>query len=83
MAVRGHIKNRLVHQILIISESYYGAQCGGSLRHWLFSALPWQVERSGKPTWRRLVEAVEDRVGGNNHALAQRIAREHPAGVLP
>ena len=36
-----------------------------------------QVER-GKPTWRRLVEAVEDPVGGNNHALAQTIARQHP-----
>ena len=37
-----------------------------------------QVERFGKPTWRRLVEAVEDRVGGNNPALVQTIAREHP-----
>ena len=37
-----------------------------------------QVERFGKPTWRRLVEAVEDHVGGNNRALAQAIAAEHP-----
>ena len=37
-----------------------------------------QVERFGKPTWRRLVEAVEDHVGGNNSALAQTIAAEHP-----
>ena len=37
-----------------------------------------QVERFGKPTWRRLVEAVEDHVGGNNRALAQTIAAEHP-----
>ena len=36
------------------------------------------MERFGKPTWRRLVEAVEDHVGGNNHALAQAIAAEHP-----
>ena len=41
-----------------------------------------QVERFGKPTWRRLVEAVEDRVGGNNHALALKIAAEHP-GMQP
>jgi len=41
-----------------------------------------QVERFGKPTWRRLVEAVEDHGGGNNLAAAQAIAREHP-GVLP
>jgi len=45
-------------------------------------SLHLQVERFGMPTWRRLVEAVEDHVGGNNRALAQRIAREHP-GVLP
>ena len=37
-----------------------------------------QVERFGEPTWRRLVEAVEDEVGGNNHSLAQKIARQHP-----
>ena len=37
-----------------------------------------QVERFGKPTWKILVEAVEDKVGGNNPALAQTIARLHP-----
>ena len=37
-----------------------------------------QVERFGMPTWRRLVEAVEDHVGGNNYALAQAIAAKHP-----
>jgi len=36
------------------------------------------VERFGKPTWRRLAEAVEV----YNLALAQTIAREHH-GVLP
>ena len=36
-----------------------------------------QVERFGKPTWKRLVKAVEDKVGGNNPALAQTIARDH------
>ena len=38
-----------------------------------------QVGKFGKPTWRRLVEAVEDKVGGNNPALAENIVREHPA----
>ena len=42
-----------------------------------FLLLP-QVERFGKPNWRRLVEAVKDHVGGNNYALAQKIARAHP-----
>ena len=37
-----------------------------------------KVKNSGKPTWRRLVEAVEDPVGGNHCALAQKIARDHP-----
>ena len=37
-----------------------------------------QVEKFGKPTWRRLVEAVKDHVGGNNCALAQKIATDHP-----
>ena len=37
-----------------------------------------QVERFGKPTWRRLVEAVEDCVGGNNPTLAQTVAGDHP-----
>ena len=32
----------------------------------------------GKPTWRRLLEAVEDNVGGNNPAMAQTIAADHP-----
>jgi len=36
------------------------------------------VERFGKPTWNGLVEAVGDPVGGNNHPLAQTIAKEHP-----
>ena len=36
----------------------------------------------GKPTWKRLVEAVEDRAGGNNHALAQKIAAEY-LGMQP
>ena len=44
-------------------------------------SLHLQVERFGKPTWRRLVKAVEDHVGGDNFALAQAIAREH-SGVL-
>ena len=37
-----------------------------------------KVKNSGKPTWRRLVEAVEDPAGGNNRALAQKITRDHP-----
>ena len=38
-----------------------------------------QVEKFGKPTWRRLAEAVKDPAGGNNFALAQTIACDHPS----
>ena len=37
-----------------------------------------QVEKFGKPTWGRLVMAVEDGAGGNNCALAKTIAIGHP-----
>ena len=37
-----------------------------------------QVERFKKPTWSRLVEAVRDDTGGQNPALAQTIANDHP-----
>ena len=42
----------------------------------------YNVERYGPPTWRRLVEAVDSEVGGNNHALAKKIASNHPTGTL-
>ena len=37
-----------------------------------------KVEKFRKPTWERLVEAVKDDTGGNNPALAQKIAKDHP-----
>ena len=40
----------------------------------------YNVERFGPPTWRRLVEAVDNPAGGNNHTLAITIASHHPAG---
>ena len=46
--------------------------------HVCMSALPiFQVKKYGKPTWRKLVEAVQNKVGGYNHVLAQKIAAEH------
>jgi len=38
----------------------------------------YKVEKWGKPTWRKLAEAVEDRSGGNNRTLAETIAKHHP-----
>lgn len=37
----------------------------------------YNVERFGKPSWKKLVEAVEAKSGGHNTALAQDIARRH------
>ena len=41
----------------------------------------YNVEKYGLPTWRRLVEAVDNPAGGNNHALAKTIASNHPTGI--
>ena len=37
----------------------------------------YDVRKHGPPTWRNLVEAVDDPAGGNNHALAMRVADKH------
>ena len=42
----------------------------------------YDVKKYGPPTWRRLVEAVNSPTGGNNHALAKRIADHHPVKEL-
>ena len=40
----------------------------------------YRVEIHGLPTWRALVEAVDKKTGGNDHALAKVIAEKFPAG---
>lgn len=42
----------------------------------------YNVERFGTPTWRRLVEVVDDPAGANDHRLAKTIALHHPIGKL-
>ena len=37
----------------------------------------YNVQKFGRPTWRMLVEAVENRAGTNDPALAQKIALKH------
>ena len=37
----------------------------------------YNVEKYGRPTWQRLREAVDSPSGGNNHALAEKIAEKH------
>ena len=43
---------------------------------WLQKGYDYQ--RYGPPTWRMLVDAVGDPLGGNNNALAEAIADKHP-----
>ena len=37
----------------------------------------YNIEKYGPPTWRKLVEAVDSPAGGDNHALAKKIAERH------
>ena len=37
----------------------------------------YNIKQYGLPTWRNLVKAVDHPAGGNNHALALKIAKEH------
>ncbi len=52
---------------------------GGVIEEWLNKN--YNTTRFGPPTWRMLVEVVANPNGGNNNALADKIAEEHP-GLL-
>ena len=45
------------------------------LTQWLKKT--YNVKRFGEPSWKLLVKAVSDQAGGNDRALAQRIAQKH------
>ena len=54
-------------------------QCFTEVLHiWLKQR--YYVDRYGPPTWCRLVQAVDNPAGGNNHLLAKTIASKHPPG---
>lgn len=40
----------------------------------------YKVEKFGPPTWQQLVKAVDSEAGGDNHALAKKIALKYPSG---
>jgi hypothetical protein len=44
----------------------------------IFLKHRYNIQEYGPPTWRKLVEAVDSPAGGNNHALAKKIAEHHP-----
>ena len=50
------------------------------LRVWLLKS--YNVDKHGPPSWRTLVKAVADRIGGSNVTLALKIAGNHPGNIL-
>ena len=55
---------------------YQAEEClEGSLKEWLRKAYDTAQHRV--PSWERLVVAVANPVGGDNPALAERIAKRH------
>ena len=49
------------------------------LTQWLKKT--YNVKRFGEPSWKLLVKAVSDQAGGNDRALAEKIAQNHQ-GIL-
>lgn len=41
----------------------------------------YNVGRFGAPTWQKLVEAIDDPAGANDHRLAKIIAQHHPVAT--
>ena len=66
------------YEALEICEASQGLEehVNGMVVAWLNHRYNW--ERFGEPSWRRLVEVIGARAGGNNRALSQKIARLHP-----
>ena len=58
------------------SESDAEQALSDTLKLWL--QQKYTMARHGRPTWRKLVEAVDRKAGGNNHELAKKIASQHP-----
>lgn len=60
------------------SHDEVAARVNEVVRVWLEER--YNVEWFGRPSWKKLIEVMGARAGGNNGALAVEIAREHPAG---
>ena len=46
----------------------------------LWLCQKYNVGKFGSPTWRKLVETIDNPAGGNDHRLAKTIALHHPVG---
>lgn len=68
-------------QAIQLEQSHNSQQAlNDVLQKWLNQE--YNTAKSGFPSWRALVVAVDNEAGGGNHALAKRIAEQHPAGRL-
>ena len=50
------------------------------LKNWV--RKNYDTEKNGLPTWRKLVEAVDNSSGGENHALALEIAEKYKSWYM-
>ena len=57
-----------------------GACLREGLTRWLKEG--YNTEKHGPPTWRRLVDAVANSAGGDDHSLALDIAKEHKSKLM-
>ena len=66
-----------------IRKETKGDDCKRCLRMVLTKWLQksYNYERCGHPTWKMLVEAVDDPAGGNNTTLAETIAKKHTGNL--
>ena len=72
IGLRLHMRQCVLNDI----EAHPGDQrMTAMLTEWLNQN--YNVTKFGKPTWEKLVEAVEHRTGGANPALAREIERRH------
>ena len=73
LGLRDHVLYSLEHR--------YGVRhcLQETLIHWL--RRDYDTTRYGQPSWQMLVAAIADPAGGNNRALAERIAARHNVQV--
>ena len=73
---------RLSTECLDDIESKHGQNAHQPLRKVVDAWLKqrYDVQTFGLPTWRMLVEAIDNPAGGNDQQLAEKIALDHPAG---
>ena len=67
---------------IIKKECFGDYRCGLREVIILWLNQKYNVDRFGLPSWRTIVEVVDKSTGGNNHALAKRIAAAHQGDLF-